>query len=135
MQLLQELGADFGGRDIGSGSGLPDGNVLATMTVLEQVCRSRELALTKRGYFALVPEAARPGDLCCILFASSLPYILRRIGQKESTHQCVGPAYIPGKVSGYSSKCDNYVSFHGFGTERSKDWVDWNVEEHDVLIY
>jgi hypothetical protein len=49
------------------------------------------------GYFGLGPGATRAGDLCCIIFGSPVPLILRRA---DENYQLVGEAYVHGVMNG-----------------------------------
>ncbi|KAK3354048.1 heterokaryon incompatibility protein-domain-containing protein [Lasiosphaeria hispida] len=56
------------------------------------LCRGREFAVTGEGYFAMVPQEAREGDLVCVVFGCPIPMLLRK----------VGPSYVVvGEVAAY----------------------------------
>jgi hypothetical protein len=55
-------------------------------------CAWRKLFSTSRGLLGLGPRLLREGDLCCILFGATVPFILRPVGQR---YRLVGEAYVP----------------------------------------
>lgn len=61
------------------------------------VCHTRTLVITRKGYFGLGPGATRAGDLCCIIFGSPVPLILRHA---DENYQLVGEAYVHGVMNG-----------------------------------
>jgi hypothetical protein len=62
-------------------------------------CTGRSFAFTENGYYVLGPAIMEPADLCCIIFGSSVPFILRRT-QTEGSYKLVGEAYIHGIMRG-----------------------------------
>jgi hypothetical protein len=67
-------------------------------------CSNRRLAVTNLGRFALVPQFAQPGDVCCVFLGMVTPFILRsraaRFGDKGRYYHLVGEAYVHGVMSG-----------------------------------
>jgi hypothetical protein len=67
-------------------------------------CSNRRLAITKQGHFALVPQFAKPGDVCCVFLEMETPFVLRpreiQIGNKGTYYQLMGEAYVHGAMSG-----------------------------------
>ena len=67
-------------------------------------CSNRRLAITKQGRFALVPQFAKPGDVCCVFLGMVTPFVLRpreiQIGHKSTYYHLVGEAYVHGVMSG-----------------------------------
>lgn len=59
---------------------------------------SRKLfCTTQHGMFGLGPSVLRQGDLCCIIFGASVPFILRPVG---SRYRLIGEAYVHGVMYG-----------------------------------
>jgi hypothetical protein len=93
---------------------------------------NRKVVLTQRGYFGLAPAVAQKGDSCGIIFGCTTPCILRPVG-KADTFQYVGAVYMLGKDHWRLS--DGRVVFNEIlGAEKSKDWVEWDVEEQDIYL-
>jgi hypothetical protein len=67
-------------------------------------CSNRRLAVTKLGRFALVPQFAQPGDVCCMFLGMVTPFVLRsgaaQFGDKGRYYHLVGEAYVHGVMSG-----------------------------------
>ena len=69
------------------------------------VVTGRAFAVTEKGYIGLVPSGAMPGDLLCLFFGASVPFVLRpradcRDGASSGTYSLVGEAYIHGIMDG-----------------------------------
>lgn len=60
-------------------------------------CTGRKVFCTKQGALGLGPALLREGDLCCVLFAAQVPFILRSVGKM---YQLVGEAYVHGIMKG-----------------------------------
>ncbi|ETN39900.1 uncharacterized protein HMPREF1541_06126 [Cyphellophora europaea CBS 101466] len=54
-------------------------------------CGYRRFFATDSGLLGVGPRVLRKGDICCILYGGSVPYILRRVGDR---YRLVGEAYI-----------------------------------------
>jgi hypothetical protein len=54
---------------------------------------------TKEGHIGMAPCRARPGDAVVVLFACSIPLVLRRVGAREAW-QVIGEAYVDGFMNG-----------------------------------
>lgn len=54
----------------------------------------RRLAITSRGYIALVPAETEAGDSIALFQGASFPYVLRKYGGKKR-HVLVGEAFMP----------------------------------------
>ena len=67
-------------------------------------CSNRRLAVTKQGRFALVPQFAQPGDVCCAFLGMVTPFVLRsgakQIDDGSICYSLVGEAYVHGVMSG-----------------------------------
>ncbi|KAL8662136.1 MAG: hypothetical protein Q9202_004959 [Teloschistes flavicans] len=61
-------------------------------------CDNRRLFRTSTNYlFGLGPAAMQQGDLCCVLFGSRVPFVIRRSG---SEYKLIGECYIHGVMRG-----------------------------------
>ncbi|KAE8450788.1 hypothetical protein EG329_005701 [Mollisiaceae sp. DMI_Dod_QoI] len=60
-------------------------------------CTGRKIFSTQNGLLGLGPCALKEGDLCCILFGASVPFVLRSDNQK---YKLVGEAYVQGVMKG-----------------------------------
>jgi hypothetical protein len=63
----------------------------------------RRFGVTKRGYFCLVPQETRQGDLVCIPYGNMVPIIFRGQGRQFKN---LGEAYINGLMSGEGEVLD-----------------------------
>ncbi|EON62965.1 hypothetical protein W97_02191 [Coniosporium apollinis CBS 100218] len=61
------------------------------------VCDRRRLFISKRGYLGLGPRVLQEGDLCCILYGATMPFILRR---RDDHYILLGQSYIHGIMRG-----------------------------------
>lgn len=93
---------------------------------------NRRIAVTRRGYYCLVPGLAREGDTCAVIFGTILPFVLRGTGRPHY-YKVVGDAFFTSsrKVNweaGYSP----YMM--GSGYRANEDWLDWGLKEQDIWL-
>jgi hypothetical protein len=62
-----------------------------------QVCNERCLFTTTGGYLDLGPRSTQVGDVVCVLFGGTVPFVLRRSGDDFRLH---GEAYVYGVMNG-----------------------------------
>lgn len=63
------------------------------------VSMARRLSTTIKGYIAMAPAAAEPGDIICVLYGCSVPVVLRpRV--EASTYEFIGECYVDGFMNG-----------------------------------
>lgn len=65
------------------------------------VVHNRNIILSKRGYYSLVPGIVQEGDVCCIIFATRSPFVLRTTG-RDGYYKFVGSALILSKELGHN---------------------------------
>ncbi|KAJ4989387.1 heterokaryon incompatibility protein [Stagonosporopsis vannaccii] len=88
--------------------------------------------LLDRSYMGLGPAVTQQGDLYGIIFGCTTPCILRKTNE-HNHFQFMGPCYIPGSHT-FESR-DGYLKLPCLlGAEDSKDWVDWDVEEQNIIL-
>jgi len=58
----------------------------------------KQLAMTEKGYFGLVPEQAKPGDLVCCFLGAKVPFVLREANEEENV--LIGETYMYGLMEG-----------------------------------
>jgi hypothetical protein len=63
----------------------------------QSLCGGREFTVTGKGYFALVPQPARKGDVVAVIFGCPIPLLLRRVGNGFAV---VGEAAVYGMMQG-----------------------------------
>lgn len=61
--------------------------------------KSRRLMAMSEGHVGMAPCRARPGDAVVVLFACSIPLVLRKVGAREAW-VVVGEAYVHGHMNG-----------------------------------
>lgn len=59
-------------------------------------------AVTKLGYFALLPQEAREGDTIALLQGGNVPFVLRQTIQSHEkiAWEVIGPCYVHGLMYG-----------------------------------
>lgn len=67
--------------------------------LVTRFCSNRELALTERGYFGVVPSDAKSGDIVVCLLGAGVPYILRSVAQSDDYNaptrfELIGESYL-----------------------------------------
>ena len=64
----------------------------------------RRIFLTEDGTAGLGPQAMQPGDLVCVLYGATVPFVLRRCcwdeGKDRFIHVLVGECFVPGMMQG-----------------------------------
>jgi hypothetical protein len=95
------------------------------------VMAGRRFILTARGYMGLAPAVVREGALCGIVFGCKTPCILQRTA-REKHYKFLGGTTLMGKESFEREAGD--IGFYILGEDKSKDWVDWDVEEQDIYL-
>jgi hypothetical protein len=67
-------------------------------------CSGRQLMLTDRGYFGVVPKHAEVGDTVCCFLGAGVPYVLRHVGDcykgTEKSFKLIGESYVYGLMQG-----------------------------------
>lgn len=89
---------------------------------------NKSFLVSDRGYYGLAPSVVKEGDICCIIFGTRSPFILRRT-DREGYYKLVGSVLI-------LSKDLDYNGYPGaLGTdEKSEDWVEWGLEEQNIVL-
>lgn len=90
---------------------------------------SRRVVVTERGYLGLVPEIAREGDLCCLIFGTKAPFIIREAGDH---FKIVGAAHFASNRP--LAEGDPIPYSLGSGYASSEDWLEWGLDEEDLLF-
>ncbi|KAK8071379.1 hypothetical protein PG997_011582 [Apiospora hydei] len=78
-------------------------NASSAIYRFEQACWSRRIAVTDKGYLALVPWYAQKGDSVVVLPGCSFPVLLRPLEQKllvGNTFRLISPCYLHGVMDG-----------------------------------
>jgi hypothetical protein len=63
------------------------------------LCCRRCFAVTKQGYFALVPWISQPGDVIGVVLGAKVPFLLRP-KTKDRKYKLLGEAYVQGIMQG-----------------------------------
>lgn len=82
-----------------------EGDAEQFMLDFSQSCRARSFVTTEKGYIGLGPWISRPGDICCFIPRSKVPFVLRRCHDQEvqagvTCFRLVGEAYLHGLMRG-----------------------------------
>lgn len=99
--------------------------------VLDHI-HNRKIAITERGFYCLVPGVAVEGDLCCILYGTKTPFVLRK-SAVTGLYQLLGDASIV-------SNCDCSVKGSaapvriGAGNRFHPEWLGSGSEEQNIVI-
>ncbi|KAK0736632.1 heterokaryon incompatibility protein-domain-containing protein [Apiosordaria backusii] len=92
---------------------------------------NRRIAVTKNGFFALVPLPTRSGDICCVLHGAKAPCILRK-AMAAGMYRLVGDACIPVNVPRPHPGGEMLVSV---GVENGgRDWPGRGAKEQDIRL-
>lgn len=93
---------------------------------------NRSIVLTERGYIGLAPGLAQQGDSCAVVFGCTTPCILRPSHEGDS-YMYLGATFMVGRDS-YGTADGRIVFSEILGSEKSKDWTEWDVEEQDINL-
>ncbi|KAI5457047.1 heterokaryon incompatibility protein-domain-containing protein [Mariannaea sp. PMI_226] len=94
---------------------------------MEDVHNKRFL-VTNRGYYGLAPGVVQEGDICCVIFGTKSPFILRKT-DKVGHYKVVGSALI------LSKEIDHNGYPMALGSEENcEDWVEWGLDEEDIFL-
>lgn len=65
-------------------------------------CCGRALIVTRNGLYGLAPRIATRGDLCCVVYGSAVPFVLRPTSKIRSTSavRLVGELFLHGMMQG-----------------------------------
>jgi hypothetical protein len=67
-------------------------------------CSGRQLVLTDRGYFGVVPKHVEVGVTVCCFLGAGVPYVLRHVGDcckgTEKSFKLIGESYVYGLMQG-----------------------------------
>lgn len=124
-------------RDYWDGGELEQFTSSVAQKVIDDGGEDQCIFSTSRGYLGNGPRSAQEGDLICIIFGCSRPFILRITdkGARSGSplYRLVGPAYIAGTHRiPHGSGIGFYYAM--LGDEQSKDWVEWGLQEQDIHI-
>lgn len=104
---------------------------------IDQDCWNQSLLFTSRDYFGLAPLEARKGDVLCIVFGCSTPFVLRQVGKMAKTgrplYRLVGKTWVPGIRRERGMNGVGYIH-PVIGSDESKDWVHWGLQKQSILI-
>lgn len=67
---------------------------------MTSVCYGRSFVVTREGHYGLGPRITEPGDMCCVLFGSDVPFVLRRRETGQEGFKFVGECYLQGFMEG-----------------------------------
>jgi hypothetical protein len=67
---------------------------------IQQSCQARSFVITEKGYVGLGPWIAKPGDVCCLIPGSRVPFVLREFQGRDTCFRLVGEAYLHGLMRG-----------------------------------
>ena len=94
--------------------------------------KSRSLFVLERGYYALGPAIACPGDICCILFDTMTPFIIRAT-DTPGHYKLLGEVYVTAP-KGSPAEGSKHSQFGLLGYEGCKLWSRWGLEEEDIVL-
>lgn len=110
---------------------LDNGDARKVHFVISRNLLNRRFAVTKRGFFGLVPSAAAKGDLYSVLFGADTPFVLRPT-DFERHYRLVGEGSL---VSSQNTGQHNpFLHRVGSGVRAREDWVDWGLKEEDIFL-
>jgi hypothetical protein len=68
------------------------------LIAMEYLLHNRRPFISTEGYVGLIPAHSKPGDLVCIIFGATIPFVLRRL--QGGQHGLIGEAYVYGIMDG-----------------------------------
>lgn len=89
---------------------------------------NKSFIMLNRGYYGLAPNTVKEGDVCCIIFGTRSPFILRRTDRARH-YKLVGSVLILSK----EPDRNGYPGMLGSG-EDCEDWVKWGLEEENIFL-
>ncbi|KAH7410531.1 heterokaryon incompatibility protein-domain-containing protein [Cadophora sp. MPI-SDFR-AT-0126] len=75
-----------------------EGDAVQFVLDIQQSCQARSFVITEKGYVGLGPWISKPGDVCCLIPGSRVPFVLREGG--DARFRLVGEAYLHGLMRG-----------------------------------
>lgn len=124
----------LGGKDIKTTSdGTEDelDNAGAMWQYIRKNIHNRRVAVTRRGYYCLVPSLSQEGDICAVIFETSLPFILRGAGRSRY-YKVVGDTFVTSRQVDWEAGEVPYRVGSGIGA--NEDWLDMGLEEEDIWL-
>ncbi|ROW10126.1 hypothetical protein VMCG_02097 [Cytospora schulzeri] len=106
------------------------GDYTITHNWVQRCLAGHRLCITSRGYCGVVPAAAQEGDVCSIVFGTKSPSIIRQTGA-EGFFQLLGEAFF---VSTRVPEDGIYPSRVASGGNSHEDWLEWNLQEQEILL-
>jgi hypothetical protein len=89
--ILQKVSSSLGGGEYATHVGKDD--------ILPASEHGRHFFITERGYFGLVPQSAKEGDLLVIFHGGRVPFCIRPIvGSADGYHHLIGDCYVNGAM-------------------------------------
>ncbi|KAF1953696.1 HET-domain-containing protein [Byssothecium circinans] len=89
---------------------------------------NRCFIMSSRGYYGLAPKAVREGDLCCIIFGTRSPFILRRT-DSAGHYKLVGSLLILSRELDHNG-CPGVLG----SDKKYEDWAEWGLKEEDAFL-
>lgn len=77
-----------------------EGDPLRFLEAASNACQERRLFQTVDGHLGLGPAAMKAGDMVCVLFGSTVPFILREVASETTCFQVVGECYVQSLMKG-----------------------------------
>ncbi|KAF1362167.1 hypothetical protein EJ07DRAFT_164021 [Lizonia empirigonia] len=91
-------------------------------TLTKERVHCKRFILTERGYM----------DMCGIIFGCTVPCILRKTS-RQGYYKFFGNCFVLGSQT-YETETGYVVHDGVLGSDFSKDWLDWDVEEQDIYL-
>ncbi|KAH6658155.1 heterokaryon incompatibility protein-domain-containing protein [Truncatella angustata] len=89
---------------------------------------NKSFVVTARGYYGLAPDIVEVDDVCCIIFGTRSPFILRRLNR-------AGCYKLVGSVLLLSEKLDHNGRPGALGRDEDcQEWTEWGLEEEDISL-
>lgn len=99
-------------------------------THIQRMVHNRSIAVTRKGYYALVPSLARKGDVLCIIFGTYTPFVLRKMPH-DNYYRLVGESCVISKKKPSDGDAPHRI---GVDACAEKDWLDLDMEEEPIMI-
>ena len=108
--------------------GTPDGTAEKFHKMRMADVHNKSSMLSKRGYYGLAPKCVQEGDVCCIIFGTRSPFILRKT-DRAGSYKLVGSVLILSKELDRNGYPDTFS-----GKDKTQDWAEWGLEEENIFL-
>lgn len=101
--------------------------------MLSNSANGRKFIILSHGHFGNAPAASEPSDLCCILYGSKTPFIIRKT-DRPGFYKLIGAVYVPSAGQQPGSNMNNFERLGSVLSENCEDWKAREYEETEIFL-